>query len=390
VTRPGPIVRALHATSIGLLALLGACASSRGTADPTDATSSSDTGGSEAPPSDESSSSEGKGASDTGDSTQGEPIDDVPPAIAFASPAPGIVGGNVDIALEVDDEVGVTKVELFLDDVQLATLTAPPWELAWDARASDVGDVQIGAFAYDAAGNQGSATVLVSNLSSGGQGGAYPGDVDRSTEIDTVARSWFLYVPTSYDPAVPMPLLTVQHGAGGPAYKGAYYRDYWRQTAESHGFIVLAQDSLDDEAGGWLTADADFWTDEVTTTLESYNIDRSRIYVWGFSAGGHFAHYLGMRYSKFITAYAVHSGTLGPFGQLSMPAQLDRKIPVAIWVGTSDPNYASCSNTRDVFEAAGWVLGEDLLFTEFPGGHEAPQSQLPDVWTFLDQWSFPD
>jgi hypothetical protein len=41
-----------------------------------------------------------------------------------------------------------------------------------------------------------------------------------------------------------------------------------------------------------------------------------------------------------------------------------------------------------VFESAGWTLGEDLSFTEFTGGHEAPKGQLPDVWNFLAQWAF--
>jgi predicted esterase len=137
-----------------------------------------------------------------------------------------------------------------------------------------------------------------------------------------------------------------------------------------------------------LVADKDFWVEEVTRTMEAYNVDRSRIYVWGFSAGGHFAHYLGMSFPTFITAYAVHSGTLGPFQQLSKPAMISRKIPVGIWVGTTDPNGPSCKNTRNVFESAGWTLGEDLSFTEFTGGHEAPKGQLPDVWNFLAQWAF--
>ena len=105
---------------------------------------------------------------------------------------------------------------------------------------------------------------------------------------------------------------------------------------------------------------------------------------------GHFAHYLGMKYSPFITAYAVHSGTLGPFHVLSLPAVLERKIPVGIWVGNTDLNGPSCKKTRDTFIDAGWVLGERLEFTEFPGGHEAPQNQLPTVWSFLTQWRFVD
>ena len=315
----------------------------------------------------------------------------VAPTVEILSPDPdAVVGGVVEIEVAAEDDIEVTQVVVRVDGSEVGTLREPPYRVSWDAKSFPVAHAEISAVARDAAGNEGEASRFVHNFGSGGAGGSYPGDIDNSIVVNAKSRDYFLYIPSTYDPSTPAPLLTVHHGAGGPSYKGRYYRDYWTQIAEANGFILLSQDSLDDQNGGWLIEDADFWVEEVTATMTEYNIDRNQIYVWGYSAGGHFAHYLGMKYSPFITAYAVHSGTLGPFHVLSLPAVLERKIPVGIWVGNKDPNAPSCKNTRDTFIDAGWVLGERLEFTEFPGGHEAPQSQLPTVWSFLTQWRFVD
>lgn len=321
-----------------------------------------------------------------------ETFEGTPPIVSIAFPTSDVVVSGVDVRVEfeVEDPDGIAGISVEVDGVEVASSDEPTNILHWSANAIGSGEHELSVVARDTLGAEGEAvvTTTISTRGSDGDGGA-TGSVDREATIGATTRAYYLYVPSSYDRDVPLPIVTAHHGAGGPTNKGETYRDLWLDTAEAGGFVVLAQDSLDDDQGGWLAADRDFWIEATESTLAEYNIDTSRIYVWGFSAGGHFSHLLGMTYPETIAAYAVNSGTLGPFGLLGAPAGLTRQIPVAIWCGSTDPNRPACELARDTFMDAGWTLGRDLQFTIFEGYHEIPDGNLADAWTFLSGWQLP-
>jgi len=221
-------------------------------------------------------------------------------------------------------------------------------------------------------------------------------------------QTYYLYVPTNYTPAQAWPVLLVLHGFGPyPDTYAATTRDNWVAAAESGGFIVAAPVAHDiiynngqPYGVSWLVPPSPNATDydefaAIRADLESaYNVERTRIYGWGFSAGAMVMHDLGVNtYStafnaSTMAAYGVSAGDL--YGLVCDSdascglalAALPRKIPVDIHIGVSDPNYlcpyAQCDHTR--FLAQGWADGQTIFYTAFGGGHEYSVAQLSDIW----------
>lgn len=100
----------------------------------------------------------------------GEPpggIDTSPPQISFLSPAEGLsVSGTIEIAVNVQDNVGVAGVLFLVDSVDVGSeRVAPPYTFSWNTSAVADGPRVLMAVARDAAGNLSMAirTVNVSN-----------------------------------------------------------------------------------------------------------------------------------------------------------------------------------------------------------------------------------
>src|SRR5207248_8577128 len=79
------------------------------------------------------------------------------------APANGAtVSGTTSVTASASDNVGVTKVEFYLDGALKATDTTPPYAWSWDTTTSANGSHSLVTKAYDAANNVGtSATVSV-------------------------------------------------------------------------------------------------------------------------------------------------------------------------------------------------------------------------------------
>ncbi len=223
---------------------------------------------------------------------------------------------------------------------------------------------------------------------SGGSGGAYPGPQTRTARAGGDSFSYALYIPSSYRPGTPMPLLCLFHGQGG---SGAGIRDFWQATAEREGFLLMATDATG-SSGGWYPArDAPRFEAALNDALAAYTVDTRRLYLWGFSAGAHFVHAIALLNPDLFAAYAVSAGVLGALAGSSAPAEAARlrRIPVEIRVGRSDPLFPQAQADRDAFLAAGWAEGETLRFTAFDGGHTLRSSDPPELWGFLSAFRLP-
>jgi len=90
------------------------------------------------------------------------PADGQPPSINFTSPAAGAaVNGTVAITVMASDNVGVMRIQLFIDGVSVANFTASQGTHTWVTTKKMEGSHVILARAYDAAGNAGNATLSV-------------------------------------------------------------------------------------------------------------------------------------------------------------------------------------------------------------------------------------
>ena len=249
-----------------------------------------------------------------------------------------------------------------------------------------------------------------------GTGGAYPGSRVRHLHIAGLGsgtQTYYLYLPNNYTPARSWPLLLALHGVA-PNDGGSYaadVRDTWASVAAAAGFIVAAP--VADEVGydppsqtyylTWSTPpnfspnDYDMFAALRSDLEGAYNVERTRIYGWGFSAGGHVMHDLGITQhsaafnASTMAAYGVSAGDLA--GQAcknlsdsacdQLLAALPRKIPVDFHIGSMDPNYAYVQNDAVRFLGQGWVNGQTLFWTMFNGGHTYSTVDLQQVWTNL-------
>jgi hypothetical protein len=83
----------------------------------------------------------------------------VAPTISLSAPANNAsVSGVVSVTASATDNVGVTKVEFYVNGVLKTTDTATPYVYSWDTSALSAGTYTLMAKAYDAAGNVGQSS----------------------------------------------------------------------------------------------------------------------------------------------------------------------------------------------------------------------------------------
>jgi regulation of enolase protein 1 (concanavalin A-like superfamily) len=96
--------------------------------------------------------------------------DVTPPQVTWTSPAAGAqVSGTIQVSVNAQDNVGVTRVDFRLNGAIAATRTTAPYTFLWDTTTVGDGQHVLEVRAHDAAGNTGSSgprTVTVSNAAS--------------------------------------------------------------------------------------------------------------------------------------------------------------------------------------------------------------------------------
>lgn len=237
-----------------------------------------------------------------------------------------------------------------------------------------------------------------------GSGGAYPGAVTRTVTVAGVGtRSYYLYLPASYAPAQSRPLLLALHGAGGAGTAptaAQQVRNNWAGIADAAGVVIVAPVGSG-SSGGWVLGEPLGVGDDVAMMFAviadaqlAYNIEGSRLYLWGYSAGGHVAHAVALGHTATFAAYGVSAGVLRA-ATCSIPnyppapdcasylAGTLPKIPVDVHVGTSDSLYAEAQADRTRFLNGGWALDRTLYFVPFTGGHTYTLAQLGEIWNHL-------
>jgi polyhydroxybutyrate depolymerase len=153
-------------------------------------------------------------------------------------------------------------------------------------------------------------------------------------------REYLLYVPHSYDPARPAPLVISMHGAGlWPAAQMAMSQ--WNAAAERHGVIVAYPSGKDGrgpriwraDGGAGLEKDVRFISELIDKLRADYSIDPARIYANGLSNGGGMAFVLSCTLSDRIAAV----GMVGAAHLLAWSWCTDqRPVPVIAFHGTAD------------------------------------------------------
>ncbi|MBJ6801436.1 Ig-like domain-containing protein [Geomonas propionica] len=88
------------------------------------------------------------------------------PTVSLTSPGNNMtVSGSVNIAASASDNVGVSRVEFYLNNALLSATNMAPYSYAWNSKTVANGVYNLTAKAYDAAGNLGQSQVLTVNVS---------------------------------------------------------------------------------------------------------------------------------------------------------------------------------------------------------------------------------
>ena len=158
-------------------------------------------------------------------------------------------------------------------------------------------------------------------------------------------RTYFFYVPASYNPVKAIPLVIVLHGGGGNA-RGAMRMSQMNAKADQEGFIAVYPNGTGPLEGSLLTwnawnccgsavknqvDDVGFIRAVIEKLEKEYAIDPKRIYATGFSNGGMMAYRLGCELSDKIAAIAPVSGAMN-----AEKPSFSNPVSVIIFHGTED------------------------------------------------------
>lgn len=203
----------------------------------------------------------------------------------------------------------------------------------------------------------------------------------RRVEIPTTGSYFWRYVPKTYDPAKPAPLVFFFHGAGG-APDG--YRNFVAGAADKAGLVVAMPKA---SGVGWGTG-----MDEQTVTEmrrlvgEELPVDSRRVAVAGHSAGGAWAYLLAYASKDFSAVFSLAA----PFYPVTSLADPVYKPPIHMYYGTTDPNYTAgaYANLKAQWDRLGVTWEEDV---QQGFGHNTwPIASMEQGFAFLARQSRPD
>jgi polyhydroxybutyrate depolymerase len=155
-----------------------------------------------------------------------------------------------------------------------------------------------------------------------------------------IKRSFHLYVPPAYDPAVPIPLVLMLHGHGTTG-RNMEVLTHVSSVAEAAGFIIAYPDGINK---GWNDGrpafdngidDVRFISDLISLLESQYDIDPTRIYATGMSQGGFMCYRLACEMAGRLAAVSTVAATLSE--NLAAGCRPARPVPVCIVHGTADP-----------------------------------------------------
>jgi len=202
-----------------------------------------------------------------------------------------------------------------------------------------------------------------------------------SEHVDHTAEH-FVYVPKSYDPGQPTPLLVVGHGgsAGRDLEFGAKaaiggMRPFWFEAAEKHGFLIVAP--LSDR--GWMQIGTSILFAAVSRMQRDFHVDPDRICLTGHSMGGH----LTWRSSFWFTdRWAAVSPMSGGYDYVKSQDVWNLvNVPGYTTFGTDEPFQINEFNQT----IAAWMKAHDYPWTcvEKRGRHTIFPDEVAKVGAFF-------
>ena len=197
-----------------------------------------------------------------------------------------------------------------------------------------------------------------------GNAAAPKGAQNLKIEVGGTERTYWLFVPSGYDPEKSIPLIFAWHGSGSYGDQARRYFDLEEATGD--GALIIYPDGLD---GAW-DLDADgidmkFFDTLLTSTSEDYCVDQKRVFTTGYSFGGMMSHSLACSRGSKLRALAPTAGAFFDGTQSCA-------TPVAAWI-------AHASNDPLVTIGPGTAARDIWLETNGCGTTTTPTTPSPCV-----------
>lgn len=189
-------------------------------------------------------------------------------------------------------------------------------------------------------------------------------------------RDGLCFIPTTYTPSVPLPLVVMFHGAGGSA-NGALQP--FLPLAESAKVVLLAVESRRstwDRVLGGFGEDANFLNSALTDLYERCAIDPARRATAGFSDGASYSLSLGLTNGDMFRQLVAFSPGF------SDPASLAGTPRVFVSHGTSDGILPIDATSRRIVPSLR-SQGYNVTYREFAGTHQVPTSVAAEAMSWL-------
>ena len=236
--------------------------------------------------------------------------------------------------------------------------------------------------------------------------------IDASHTNAAGTRSYKLYVPSTYTGTAAVPLVVMLHGCTQNPLDFASGTQM-NQLAEEMQYLVVypaqSQQANAQRCWNWFSA-VDQTRDQgepsiiagiTRDVMASHNVDASRVYVAGLSAGGAMATIMGTLYPDLYAAVGVHSGL--PFasahdlpsalaamkGKFGRPQEPGQSIPIIVFHGDRDTTVHPANGDELIARGMHHAARETVIEPgRVPDGHAYTRTvhKHPDGTPHAEQW----
>lgn len=197
-----------------------------------------------------------------------------------------------------------------------------------------------------------------------------PGLHRKLASVGERKGEYFVYVPSSYVPGKPWPVVLALHGVGANGYEQVMA---WLKFSTHNDEFILVGPTYG--PGLWWNEEAEKLILSVFDQVKrEYHIDTNRVYITGFSSGGHGAWYMAIRYPWLFAA------TNPIAGECPIPSLLVNLLHVPVYIvhGVKDMviPVEAARDARLRLEK----LGYRFMYKELPElKHRLPVTQINEV-----------
>lgn len=189
---------------------------------------------------------------------------------------------------------------------------------------------------------------------------------------------YFVSIPSHYMPNRPWPAVLTLHGVGGSGY--GQIMAWLKSSVHKDDFIFVAPTY---GPGLWWNEEGERIVLSVIDKVKrDYNIDANRVYLTGFSSGGHGVWYFALRYPSLFAA-------INPIaGECPLPSLLGNLVHVPVYIihGARD-SVIPVEAARDVSSRLE-KLSNNVMYQELPAlRHQFPVDEIGKVldWFLLNK-----